>query len=145
MDEFLESHIERDQVSYLGENDTYGKHLERTVNRRLYLGQLEESQILFLPKRVERDWRDTMHDLVPGVLSLWLFGFSLLYTYPRAIRLFKFAFPNVRSFILIHIGIAPMMMFVNLNLLGMFKGVSYYYFDWVTGGRKEGGVEQFFN
>jgi len=28
MDEFLESHINREKESYAGEADTYGKHLE---------------------------------------------------------------------------------------------------------------------
>ena len=60
MDEFLEAHIKRTRPNtYLLENDTYGKHLESksylaTINRRLYLGQIEESQILFIPNRKNR-------------------------------------------------------------------------------------------
>mmetsp|Transcript_7341 Transcript_7341/g.10850 ORF Transcript_7341/g.10850 Transcript_7341/m.10850 type:complete len:147 (+) Transcript_7341:13-453(+) len=144
MDEFLESHIKREKESYAGEADTYGKHLETTLKRRLYLGQIEESQLLFMPKRSQRDWKTTLQDLVPGIASLWLFGISVTYTYPRAIKTFRYLFPSVRSFVLIHLGIAPMMMFVNLNLLGVFKGLSFYYYDKITGGTQTSLLNELF-
>jgi hypothetical protein len=78
-----------------------------TLNRRLYLGQIEESQLLFMPKRTNRTWKETAIDLVPSIVlytqaSIWLFGISVTYTYPVCIRIFRYLFPNVRSFFLIH-------------------------------------------
>ncbi|CAG9311595.1 unnamed protein product [Blepharisma stoltei] len=137
MDEFLEDHMKRARPdTYLSENNTYGKHLEVTLNRRLYLGQIEESRILFVPKQKNYSWSSYLFTLVPTIASLWAFGISLTYTYPRCIRAFRYLFPNVKSFFLIHLGIAPWMMFINLNLLGIFKGLTFFYFDKYTGGEQ---------
>lgn len=109
MDEFLEDHVKRERPStYILENDTYGKHLESivyvaVVNRRLYLGQIEESSLLFIPKRQSRNWKESFVDLAPSVVSFWFVGFSVLYTYPRSVKWFKKLFPNTKSFILTHI------------------------------------------
>jgi hypothetical protein len=58
-----------------------------------------------------------------------LFTLSLTYTYPRCIKLARYLFPRNTSFIGIHLSIAPMMMLINLNMLGVFKGLTYIYFD----------------
>lgn len=113
MEDLLRSHVKKPSNEiYIQENDTYGQHLQSklhsaTLNRRLYLGQIEESQLLFMPKRTNRTWKETAIDLVPSIVfftqaSLWLFGISVTYTYPVCIRIFRYLFPNVRSFFLIH-------------------------------------------
>jgi hypothetical protein len=109
MDEFLEDHIKRNRPdTYVSENNTYGKHLESNlhtavINRRMYLGQIEESQILFIPKRENRTWKETGIDILPSIVSLWFIGLSVLYTYPRSIKVFRYFFPNTKSFILTHL------------------------------------------
>jgi len=37
-----------------------------------------------------------------------------------------------------------MMMFVNLNLLGVFKGLSFYYYDKITGGTQASLLNELF-
>lgn len=111
-----------------------------TLNRRLYLGSFESSEALFMPKRQTRSWGTLALDFLPGVVgltqaTLWFWGLSLTLTYPLCIRAFRWTFPRVRSFLLIHLvhftqGIAPAMMAINSNLFGMCKGLAYVYFDW---------------
>jgi hypothetical protein len=132
----MADHMPTRAEAFVSEKDTYARHLDSnpysaTLKRRLYLGAVDEASILFMPNR-DRNWRETMIDLTPSILSLWFFGVSLTYTYPRCVRLFKWSFPRVHSFTLLHLGIAPLMSVVNLNLLGSFKGLAFLYFDWVT-------------
>ena len=111
-----------------------------TLNRRLYLGSFESSEVLFMPKRQSRSWSTLALDLLPGVVrtrqaTLWFWGLSLTLTYPLCIRAFRKVFPRVRSFALMHLvattqGIAPAMMAINSNLFGACKGLAYVYFDW---------------
>lgn len=111
-----------------------------TLNRRLYLGAFDKSELLFIPKREQRTWKTLALDFLPGLVTamqatLWFWGLSLTLTYPLCIKTFRRIFPQVRSFVLIHLvqarqGIAPAMMTINANLFGMCKGVSYVYFDW---------------
>lgn len=111
MEDFLNDHIPKPankKETYIKESDTYGKHLESkvhlvTINRRLYLGQIEESSILFMPKRDNRGIKEMAIDVAPSIVSLWVVGLSVLYTYPRSVKMFRFMFPNVRSFVAIHI------------------------------------------
>lgn len=68
----------------------------------MYLGEIAESSILFIPKRDRRGVKEMMLDLMPSVLSLWIVGISVLYTYPRSVRAFRYVLPNVKSFAIIH-------------------------------------------
>ena len=67
------------------------------------MGQIEESSILFMPKRDSRGVKEMVVDVAPSVVSLWVVGLSVLYTYPRSVKMFRFMLPNVRSFVAIHV------------------------------------------
>jgi hypothetical protein len=111
MDDFILDHIPKSKSSpetYIQERDTYGKHLQSkknsaTINRRIYLGSIDESSLLFIPPRSNRSYKELAIDMFPSVVSLWLFGLSVLYTYPRCVSLYRHVFPNSNSFIMIHL------------------------------------------
>lgn len=39
-----------------------------TLNRRLYLGAFDKSELLFIPKREQRTWKTLALDFLPGLV-----------------------------------------------------------------------------